>query len=501
MKPSLAQNYTYHLFNQMFTIGMPVLMAPYLARVLTETGSGLYSYAAAVLSCFTLFASLGFSNYAQRLVASHQGDEAQQARDFWEVFFARLIPAGIVLILYLVLVGFGAFDAVASGNSGLAGAASAVDSSVASGLVDAVSSSASAGKTLMLILAVELAGVSFDLSFFFHGNENFRTQVLCSVSARAVGIVCIFIFVRTPADLNKYALIQVLSLVAGYALMWINLPKYVFGHVEKLQVLRHLRPALLLFLPTIAMAIYTSLDKVLIGAITHSAAENGNYEYAERLVKAALTAVTAMGMVAMPHNSKSFADGDIADVRSAAAKAVRFVLLLGVPLCFGLIAVADQVVPWYLGDGFDKAADLMCVLSPIILIIGLSNVFGLQYLVPTHRDKRFALCVSVGAGVNFILNLLLIPGLKSLGAAIATAIAETVVTVSMYLSVRRELPLRTLFTGVWRYFAAGIVMFVPVYFVSGALPARIWATAICVVLGALLYFGALWLFGEFRKDV
>ena len=486
MKPSLAQNYTYHLFNQMFTIGMPVLMAPYLARVLTETGSGLYSYAAAVLSCFTLFASLGFSNYAQRLVASHQGDEAQQARDFWEVFFARLIPAGIVLIVYLVLVGFGTFDAVASGTSGLAGA---------------VSTSASAGKILMLILAVELAGVSFDLSFFFHGNENFRTQVLCSVSARAVGIVCIFIFVRTPADLNKYALIQVLSLVAGYALMWINLPKYVFGHVEKLQVFRHLRPALLLFLPTIAMAIYTSLDKVLIGTITHSAAENGNYEYAERLVKAALTAVTAMGTVAMPHNSKSFADGDIADVRSAAAKAVRFVLLLGVPLCFGLIAVADQVVPWYLGDGFDKAADLMCVLSPIILIIGLSNVFGLQYLVPTHRDKRFALCVSVGAGVNFILNLLLIPGLKSLGAAIATVIAETVVTVSMYLSVRRELPLRTLFAGAWRYFAAGIVMFVPVYYVSGALPAKIWATAICVVLGALLYFGALGLFGEFRKDV
>ena len=62
-----------------------------------------------------------------------------------------------------------------------------------------------------------------------------------------------------------------------------------------MQPFKHLKPTIILFLPTIATSIYTSLDKTLIGLITQDDAENGNYEYAEKLVKMALTVLTSLG--------------------------------------------------------------------------------------------------------------------------------------------------------------------------------------------------------------
>ena len=211
-------------------------------------------------------------------------------------------------------------------------------------------------------------------------------------------------------------------------------------------------------------------------------------------MKVVMTCVTSLGTVIVPRNSKKFADGDIEGVKKNIHLSTRFVFFIGVPLTLGIIAVADNLAPWFLGDGYDKAANLMKILSPIILIIGLSNVFGVQLLVPSGEDRKFTIAIVSGAAANFGLNLLLISLLQSYGAAIATVLAEGVITGLMMIFVRKYLDFRkTFLDGSWRFYVSGAVMFVPCWLLGAYLPSSVLNTALIAVAGAAVYFGCLML--------
>lgn len=274
--------------------------------------------------------------------------------------------------------------------------------------------------------------------------------------------------------------------------------------LKEIHPLSHLIPTLILFLPTIATSIYTSLDKTLIGLLVPGEVveqlpdgttivkkiadiENGNYEYAEKLVKMALTVITSLGIVMIPRNTKYYAEGKIEEVENNIYVTSKIVFMLGIPLMLGCIAIADNLIPWYLGDSYSKAANLMKLLSPIILIIGFSNVFGLQFLIPTGQDKKFTIAIVIGAITNLCLNLFFIHFWQSYGAAIATLIAEFLVTMVMYLFIKKHIHLWKILLNSWKYILAGIGMFVPCYFVGMKLSSSILNTFLIVAIGAGIY--------------
>jgi len=456
-KKSVTKNYIYNLLYELFLLIIPIIVTPYVARVLGDVGSGQYSFTYSISTYFTLFASLGFGFYAQRLVAGHQGDKKQQSIDFWEIFFVRLFPVGITLLLYLILAGVGIYGEKYN--------------------------------YLMIILSINVVAVAFDITFFFRGNEEFGKIVFRNIVIKTISIVLIFVLVKNPSHLWLYALIQSGAVILSNLSLWLYLPKYLVKiKFKELHLFKHLKPTIFLFLPTIATSIYTSLDKTLIGLITKSDSENGNYEYAEKLVKMALTVLTSLGTVMIPRNSKKFADGDIEGVEKNIYKTTQFVLFIGIPLMFGIIAVSDNLIPWYLGDGYDKASNLMKILSPLIPLIGLSNVFGIQFLIPSKQDKKYTLAVVSGAVVNLLLNIVLIYFLKSYGAAIATVIAEAVVMSVMLVFLRKNIKFGQILIKSWKYWVSGIVMFVTLYFAFKGYEPSILHTLFMVMCGVLIYF-------------
>ena len=153
----------------------------------------------------------------------------------------------------------------------------------------------------------------------------------------------------------------------------------------------------------------------------------------------------------------------------------------------GCIAIADNLIPWYLGDSYAKAANLMKLLSPIILIIGFSNVFGLQFLIPTGQDKKFTIAIITGAVSNLCLNLVFIRFWQSYGAAIATLVAEFLVTMTMYFFIRKNVKLWKILFSSWKYILSGIIMFIPCYFVGVQLSPSILHTFLIVGMGAGIY--------------
>ena len=453
---SITKNYLFNLINQILLIIIPIITTPYVSRVLGADGVGKYSFSNSIASYFVIFASLGFGYYAQREIAKYQDNKKKQSEIFWEIIIVRSASVSTALIVYFAAIVLGVFKEEYT--------------------------------LLMMILSVSILAVAFDISFLFAGNEDFSKTVLTNTVVRILNVIAIFVFVKDRNDLWKYVLITVLTVLTANASLAVYAKNYLCNiEIKSLRPIRHIKPAVILFLPTIAISVYTYLDKTMIGVITGSDFENGFYEQAEKIVKIVMTVVTSLGAVMIPRNSNAFERKDMQAIRQNIYRSVRFVLLLGIPMMIGLIAVSDNMVPWFLGDGYYKSANIMKILSVLILAIGLSNVFGLQYLIPAGEDKKFTISVTCGAFTNFLLNLVLIRLFKSYGAAIATIVAETVVTVIMFCFIRKNVSLCEILKNSTKYLISGIIMFVPCFVLGRILEPSIINTFIIVFIGVVVY--------------
>ena len=229
----------------------------------------------------------------------------------------------------------------------------------------------------------------------------------------------------------------------------------------------------------------------MIGIFAISSVENGFYEQALKLSKMVVTIVTALGVVVVPRIGAFVGKGDMDSVKTYMYRSYQFVLFLGIPLYLGLSTVSGNLVPWFFGNGYEKVIPLLRVLGILILSIGINNVTGLQYLIPTKRQNLFTFTVIVGAVINFVFNLVLIPRYYSIGAAIASVIAETVIALLQLFLVRNELSFGIVLKRSWKYFVSGIVMFLILFFIEKQLQPSIINTLILFIVGVISYFTVL----------
>lgn len=458
---SAKKNYVYNVLYQVLLLIVPLITTPYISRVLGPEGVGQYSYAYSLITYFTLFAALGFGYYAQREIAANREDAYTRSKLFWEITLCRLLPTALCLGVNFILC----FTRVYGDES-----------------------------ALMLVMTCSIAAIAIDASFYFQGMEDFGKIVLRNTIVKIATVAMIFIFVNSSDDVWLYALINLGMSIVGNATLWVGLPGYLVRvRVKDIHPLRHLPGTLKLFLPTIVISIYTVLDKTLIGIITQSDAENGFYEQADKVVKIALTVVTCLGTVMIPRNTAEFKRGNIDKLRSNIYFASKIVWFLGTALVFGISAVTFNFNGWFFGEGYEPVNRIMIMLSGLCLAIGMSSVLGVQYLVPTGRDKTFTLTVTAGAIVNTVLNIPLIIFFGAFGAAIATIIAECSVTGVQLFCVRKELSVSKILFGGIKNIIAGAIMFAAIFPMSLYLPSNIGFTVLIVLAGAAIYFLALFI--------
>lgn len=457
MSKSISKNYIYNVSYQLLTLITPFITTPYLSRVLGPHGIGIYSYTTSIVSYFILLSSLGIANYAQREIAYNQDNPQIQSRTFFEINLLRIILVSISLgVYYLTIIHFPDDHLV------------------------------------YWIQALNIIAVLFDISWFFQGLEEFGKIVFRNFVIKVLSVVLIFVLIHNPDDLNKYIfLLGFMNILSGISI-WFYLPRYLVKVPWKeIKIFRNFSIIIQLFLPQVAIQIYTVLDKTMIGAITGSPLENGYYEQAEKVVKLSLTIVTSLGTVMMPRIACSYAHGKIDAIKEDMMRSYRFVWFLTIPMFFGFIAVSSNFVPWFFGPGYEKVVPLMQILSGLVIAIGLSNVTGIQYLLPTNQQNKLTLSVVIGAITNFVLNLLLIPHLQSIGAAIASIIAECVVTGVQFYIVRNVFSIVNIIASMKKYFISGCIMFAAIFTLAFILPPSIIHTFIIIAIGLGCYLGLL----------
>lgn len=449
---SIKKNYVYNLTYQILTLIAPLITTPYLSRVFGADGVGTCSYIESISSYFVLFATLGLTTFGQRETSYVQDDRKKRSVVFWETNIIELIASMLCIIVYV------AFSFV------------------------------QANRNLYLVLTLNLISVIANISWFFQGIEEFGKIVLRNILFKLLNIVYIYTFVKTKNDIIVYLFgVAFFGLVNNLS-YWLSVSKYIDKPVlRELHPTKHIKTVIALFVPTMAIQLYTVLDKTMLGVITRDSFENGYYEQALKISKLVLTVVTSLGTVMIPRIGYHYSKGDTKVVNEYMYRAYKFVWLCGIPLTFGLIAVASNFVPWFFGEGYEKVIPLLGILSFLILAIGINNVTGMQYLIPTKRENIFSITVIIGAVTNFIMNFFLIQLFQSTGAAIASVIAETTIALIQIYVVRKELsPFEIVRCGT-HYFIAGGLMFTVLILVKSFFSPSIVHTFELVMIGAVVY--------------
>ena len=454
MKKSITKNYIYNLIYQILIILIPLITTPYLSRVLGVNNIGIYSYTLSIVTYFILFGSLGISLYGQREIAYYQDNKKKRSKTFWEIITMRFISLGLSLILFYI-------------------------------------SFCRKGEYLAYykILILEIIANAFDISWFFQGIEEFKKTVMRNMLVKILSVFSIFIFVKNQSDLYKYFCIYVFSNLIGNMSLWFYLRKYIEKiEFKELNVFKHLKPTISLFIPQIAVQIYTVLDKTMIGSIVSNKEEVGYYEQAQKIVKLLLSIATSIGIVMVPRMANCYYKGEKEKIKTYINKSFSFILMIAFPLMFGITSISKKFVPIFYGEGYDKVVYLISLISPIILAIGLSNVTGTQYLLPTKQQKKFTISVVAGAISNFILNLIFINLWQSIGASIATVIAEFVVTGVQFYLLRKEIKIKDVINIGKKYFIAGIIMFIVSVLIGNNISNNLISIVVQTITGGIIYF-------------
>lgn len=459
---SIKKNYFYNLSYQILLILAPFITTPHLSRALGVNGIGKLSYAESIVSYFVLFASMGINIYGQREISYVQDDKTQRSKIFWETKILNIIISTFFVGLYLIFIAIKQYELI------------------------------------YVVLIFNLFDVMANITWLFQGLEEFGKIVARNFLYKLINIAYIFLFIHNTDDLIKYAIGSSFFLFISNVSLWLYLPQYVSRpHIRMLRPFRNFKVVISLFIPTIAIQIYTVLDKTMIGMITDSDFENGCYEQAVRITKMVLTVIGSLGTVMIPRIGYYFNRNQIEDIQKLMYRGYRFAWFLGYPLCFGLMGISSNFVPWFFGEDFNKVIPLLQILSLLILSLGINNLTGMQYLIPTKRQNVFTFTVLVGASINFILNLLLINIFRSIGAAIASVAAETIIAILQLIIVRKEISVKIVLLSGIKYFIAALIMLLLIVVESNYMRPSIMNTFIMVISGAFLYFILLLLLKDY----
>lgn len=395
--PSIKKNFLYNLLLQISKVIFPLITAPYIARVLDPNGVGLFNFINTYSSYFALFAVLGIPTYGIREIAKRRENLKDCENFISQMISIELITTLFVSILYIIsILTIGQFQSNA---------------------------------ILFLIAGISLYISPFKIEWFFSGREEFGYITFRSLTIKIISIILLFIFVKEQNDLINYILLNLIATIANEIWNYVKLFKLGIHPYFSLRGIKvHVKPIITLFASSIAISIYVMLDTLMLG-IQSSYEEVGYYNCAMHIIKALLPITTALSTVAIPKVSVYMKSDDIQQINSLMTKSLSIVSLLAFPIMLGIIMIAPVFVPLFFGNQFYGTIVPMQIGAGLIVAIGLNNLNGIQILIGMGKDKQFLTSVSIGALVNFTLNLFLIPYYGASGAAIASVIAETTILI------------------------------------------------------------------------
>lgn len=454
MTTKLKKNLFYNITYQLFNIALPLITVPYISRTLGVESNGIYSYTYSIVNYFMIFAMLGISNYGNRRIAKKRDNKKYLSSEFISIYIVQAALSTLSIFTYIL---YSIFIAEY--------------------------------KTISFIEILFLLSTLLDISWLYFGLEDFKTTVLRNGIIKALSVILILIFIHNSNDTNTYTIIMSASTLLSQIILWIGVKKHIdisFTEITLRKVTSHFKGIIILFIPVISYSVYKIMDKIMLGAM-YSIDEVAFYEYAEKVINIPIGIVTAIGTVMLPKASNLIEKQNKQQAQKYLYKSLEIVCFMSIPCCLGLIVVANSLSTLFLGEEYARTGIIMQFLAITFLFTAWANIIRTQWLIPNEKDSIYVTTTIIGALINLIINLLLIPQYGGVGAAIGTIASEFWIMSSQSFLVRKDFTLKPILNSLIHFTITGGIMFAIVALIEGFVQNKVFCIISQILAGTALY--------------
>ena len=450
---SLALNMIMNVILTMSSLIFPLITFPYVSRIVGAEGIGKVTFATSVVTYFSMFAQLGIPTYGIRACAKIRDDKVKLSKTVHEILLINAITcviSYIALVLSLTMVPRFAED-----------------------------------KILFLVISTTILLNALGVEWLFKAVEYYTYITIRSIIFKFVALIAMFVFVHSEEDYLLYGIVTILAASASNVLNFFYLPKIIdIKPIGNYNLRQHMKMILVFFAMSVATTIYTNLDNVMLGFMTNHM-EVGYYTASVKVKGILVSVVTAISTVLLPRASYYVDKGFIKQLYRIAQKAMGFVILIGIPFVVYFTIYAKECILLLSGKSFTGAVLPMQVIMPTLLFIGITNILGIQIMVPLGMEHQVLYSTICGAVTDLILNAICIPQYGAVGAALGTLVAEFVVLIYQVIVMKDSL--KEIFSGV-KY---SVILISTVIAAFGCIGVKGLSVGVFagLVLSAMLFFG------------
>jgi PST family polysaccharide transporter len=406
-KKVLFKNFTSLSILQISNYIFPLITLPYLVRVLGPEKYGLVNFATAFAAYFTILTDYGFNLSATQEISKNRNDTNRIAEIFSSVFTLKMlffvISSAIFLIVVLIVPLF---------HEHL---------------------------LLFFVTFLSVLGTALFPLWLFQGIEKMNYILIITVSVRLMVTVLIFVIIKNENDFIKFAGLNTSAqFVIGFTGLMIVVNKfqikYIFPKISLLKL--QIKNGWNLFLSTVWINLYTTSNVFILGLFA-PATVVGYFAAADKIRMAFQGILSPMSQSVFPYVNNLLTDSYERFI-SFNKKLFKIALLVGTIISIALFLFAEPLVNIVLGKDYQSSILVLKIIAWLPLIIFLSNVLGIQTMLPMNKHKSFAIILFFAAMINLVLSFILVPKYFEIGTSISVLVTEIFVTMAFFVFIKKN---------------------------------------------------------------
>lgn len=452
---SIKKNFIYNSILTSANIVFPLITAPYLSYTLGAENIGKVNFATSIVNWFILISSFGIPRYGIREIARNRDNKKELTNTFWNLILIQASLSIIAIIVYLLAI-FNVPRFESELNIHLM-------------------------MVMMLILNV------FSIDWFYQWIEEYSYITIRNIAFKIISIILMFAIVKNSDDYMIYAGINIFGLCFNNVLNYLNTKKYIDKKMYKLEILTYLKELRIYFFTTLIIALYTQLDQLFIGY--GSEQHLAFYLRSKTILGIGLSITNSLITVLIPRTAYLIKN-DYEAYKKVISKSINYIYIIGLPCIVGIFLLSREIMIFLGGEEFIPASYSLKIISVLIVVNAVGSWQVNQILIPYRKENVALKIQTISAIVSILLNIILVPKISYIGAAIAWCITESMLVIMEAIAINREckdIRIQYITSSLKKYLISVLCMAIPIIIIKSIINNHIVVILISVIIAPFIY--------------